>query len=111
MYLTTPVCFFDPPQVIDCSVTPIPAVSSLPLQVIADTGLNLGVGVNFDDTTGEFIGIYIGAVGKETLVCIIGNGARSQGFGKFPPHSRVSVRNMRNATITNGRLTGQIVTV
>jgi hypothetical protein len=105
-----PYCFFDSPQVIDCSVTPIPASGSLPLQVIATTGgLNLGCGIQFADTTGDMIGVYIGASGSEVLACIIGNGVSSQGWAKFPPNSRISLRNMLNTEITLGRLYGVLV--
>jgi hypothetical protein len=111
MSYVIPIAYFDAPKVIDCSITPIPASASLPLQVIANTGLNLGVGMNYSDSTGDFIGIYIGAAGFETLACIIGNGVASQAWGQFPPNSRVSLRSMKNAVITGGLLTGVVVTV
>lgn len=96
---------------IDTSVTPIPASSALPLQVIADTGVNVGVGINYNDTTGEFIGIYIGFPNQEVLVCVVGNGLSSQAWGKFPQHSRVSIRNVKNTAITFGLLQGVIVSI
>lgn len=105
-----PIAFFDPPLVINCAVTPIPASASNPLQVIADTGINVGVGIFFIDTTGDFIGVYVGAVGLEILACVIGNGLSAISWGKFPPRSRVSLRSMVNSQITGGSLQGVVVT-
>ena len=106
-----PIAFFDPPQVINATVTPIPAASGTPLQIIADSGINVGVGVQYMDTTGDFIGVYIGKAGHEILACIIGNGVSSQAWASFPPHSRISLRAMANVAITNGALTGCLVTL
>lgn len=111
MAFVIPICFFDPPQVIDTEVTPIPASSSQPLQVIADTGINVGVGVNFNDNTGDFIGMYLGAQGQEVLICIIGNGLSGQAWAKIPPHSRISLRSMKNEAITQGLLSAVIVSI
>jgi hypothetical protein len=111
MSYVIPIAYFDSPKVIDCSVTPIPASNQSPLQVIANTGLNLGVGMNYSDSTGDFIGVYIGAAGFETLACIIGNGVASQAWGQFPPGSRVSLRSMKAASINTGLLSGVIVTI
>jgi len=53
-----PYFFLDAPQVLDCSVTPIPASGSSPLQVIADTGNTIGFGMRFNDSTGAFFGFH-----------------------------------------------------
>lgn len=111
MSFTIPIAFFDPPIVLDTSVTPIPASSQLPLQVIANTGVSTGVGINYNDTTGDFIGVYIGPSGSEQLLCVIGNGLTSQGWAKVPPNSRISLRSMRNTSITSGLLQGVIVSI
>lgn len=111
MAYVIPISFFDPPQVLDTAITAIPAASASPLQVIAQTGLNVGVGVQYNDTTGMFIGVYIGAAGHETLVCIIGNGLSSQSWGKIPPGSRVSLRAMDNTPINVGMLQAVVVSV
>lgn len=103
------IAFFDPPRLIDTRVTPIPASSSQPLQVIADTGKQTGVGISYSDTTGEIIGVYIGPVGQEQLLCSIGNGLTTQSWGNVPANSRISLRNMQNRSITNGLLFGAIV--
>lgn len=108
MAYVIPIAFFDPPQVIDTSVTPIPANSSNPLQVIANTGLNIGLGISFNDTTGTLIGVFIGSAGQESLACIIGNGLSGQAWGRIPPYSRVSLRSMSSSSITSGLLQGTI---
>lgn len=104
-----PIAFFDPPQVLNASVTPIPGSGSSPLQVIHDTGVRSGVAIDFIDTTGDFIGVYLGSSGNEKLLCIIGNGLTSRAWGVFPAHSRVSLRSMTASAITNGTLTGTIL--
>jgi hypothetical protein len=111
MAYVIPTVFFDAPQVIDTTVTPIPGSGSAPLQVIADSGINYAVGINYTDTTGDFIGVYSGAAGSEVLICVIGNGLSGQGWllSKLVPHSRVSLRSMKAAAITNGLLTGVMV--
>lgn len=104
-----PYCFFDAPAVLDCSVTPIPASGSSPLEVIADSGGIPGVGISYHDSTGEFIGVYVGAVGDERLLCVIGNGTVSVAWGWLAKNSRVSLRSMRNQAITAGMLYGTLV--
>lgn len=104
-----PIAFFDPPTVLDCSVTPIPKASSLPLQVIANSGTKSAVAIDYMDTTGDFIGVYLGAVGHETLLCIIGNGQTSRAWGVFPANSRVSLRSLTNTDITNGYIQGALM--
>lgn len=104
-----PIAFFDAPRVLRCTVTPIPGSASLPLQVIADSGFRSAVGIDYIDTTGDFIGVYLGAPAAEVLLCIIGNGLSSRGWGVFPAHSRVSLRSMTASAITNGTLVGTLM--
>jgi len=104
-----PIAFFDPPQILNASVTHIPASSSLPLQVIADSGFKSAVAIDYIDTTGDFIGVYLGPSGQEQLLCIIGGGLVSRAWGVFPAHSRVSLRSMTATAITNGTLTGSLM--
>jgi hypothetical protein len=104
-----PIAFFDPPEVVNTTVTPIPGSGSLPLQVIADTGFRSGVAIDFIDTTGDFIGVYLGAAGHEELLCIIGNGQSGRSWGVFPAHSRVSLRSLTATPITNGTVVGTIM--
>lgn len=104
-----PIAFFDAPEIINTSVTPIPGAGSPPLQVIADSGLRSAVAIDFIDTTGDFIGVYLGIVGHETLLCIIGNGQSGRSWGVFAAHSRVSLRSMTASPITNGTLAGSLM--
>lgn len=109
MSLVIPICFFDPPLVIDTSVTPIPAISDSPLQVILNSGINTGVGVAYNDRTGDFIGVYIGNPGIETLCCIIGNGISGVSWGKIPANSRISLGSMSTSPITFGFIQATVV--
>lgn len=104
-----PICFFDAPEIINASVTPIPSSGSFPLQVIADSGTKSAVAIDYIDTTGDFIGVYLGLVGLEKLLCIIGNGQNSRAWGVFPAHSRVSLRSMTASSITSGTLAGSLM--
>lgn len=104
-----PIAFFDPPELLNCTVTPIPAASGNPLQVIADSGFRSAVAIDYIDTTGDFIGVYLGSPGNEKLLCIIGNGQTSRAWAVFPAHSRVSLRSMTNTAITNGTLSGTLM--
>lgn len=104
-----PIAFFDSPQIVNCSVTAIPGSGSFPLQVISDSGFKSAVGIDYIDTTGDFIGVYLGESGEEILLCIIGNGLSSRGWGVFPAHSRVSLRSMTSSSITNGTLVGTLM--
>lgn len=100
-----PIAFFDPPQVLSASVTSIPGSGSAPLQVVADLGPNSCTEVAFIDSTGDYIGLYIGAVGFETLRCIIGGGLNTEVKAFLPAHCRVSLRSMTASAITNGKIT------
>ncbi len=104
-----PIAFFDSPEIINTTVTPIPGSGSAPLQVIADSGNKSAVAIDYIDTTGDFIGVYLGKVGQERLLCIIGNGQNSRAWGVFAAHSRVSLRSMTASAITNGTLAGTLM--
>ena len=105
-----PIAFFDPPEVFNAAVTPIPALADPPIQVISDSGISIGSAIFFSDTTNAIIGVYTGPVGKEILACIIGGGISSLSYGVFPSHSRVSLRSLVNTAITSGLLTANLVT-
>lgn len=100
-----PVAFLDPPQILYANVTNIPGSGGSPLQVVADLGPNNATKIAFLDTTGDYIGVYIGASGHELLRCIIGGGLDSEALALFPAHCRVSLRSMTASAITNGNLT------
>ena len=106
-----PVAFFDAPQVLDTSVTPIPGSGNNPIQVIANIGKNGSQRIDYIDTTGDFIGVYTGPTGKETLACIIGNGVNSWAFVVLPAFSRVSLRSMTATPITFGKLQATFMNV
>lgn len=100
-----PIYYFDAPVILDASVTPIPGSGSSPLQVVADSGFKSAVAIDYLDTTGDYIGVYQGAIGQEKLSCIIGNGLTSRAWAVFPAHSRISLRSLTASSITNGKLT------
>jgi hypothetical protein len=109
MNFNSPIAFIDSPEILNCSVTPIPANSGSFLQVIADTGARSAGGIEYIDTTGDFIGVYLGASGFEVLLCIIGNGLAHKVTAFIPPNSRISLRSMTANAITNGELTMSIM--
>lgn len=100
-----PICFFDAPQVLNASVTPIPAASASPLQVVANLGTRAAYGIDFTDTTGDYIGVYVGPSGHEQLYTIIGGGLAKTTYVVIAARSRVSLRSMTASPITNGYLT------
>lgn len=105
----TSAVHFDPPEVLDASVTPIPASSSPPMQIKASSGPSNIRKFQNADTTGRFIGIYAGPVGKEWLACIVGNGNGSIVFCEIPSETRISVRSMDSSAINTGFLTGSFI--
>jgi len=99
-----PIAFFDPPVVLNASVTPIPGSGSSPLQVVANLGTVANYYVNYIDSTGDFVGVYSGPSGQEELVCVIGGGTASIVPGVIAARSRISLRSMTSTAITNGNL-------
>jgi hypothetical protein len=100
-----PIYFIDPPSLLNTYVTNIPGSGGSPLQVVADSGLRAAFAIGFVDTTGDWIGIYLGPVGFETLLTIVGGGQVSCVPAVIPHNSRVSVRSMTATPITNGNIT------
>ena len=99
-----PIFFIDAPAILNTFVTPIPGSGSSPLQVVADSGLRAAYAIGWIDTTGDYIGVYIGPSGFETLLTIIGGGQVSVTSAVIPHNSRVSLRSMSASSITNGDL-------
>ena len=99
-----PIAFFDPPQVLNSFVTNIPGSGSLPLQVIANIGFKAAYAIDYIDSTGDFIGVYIGLAGSEKLTCIVGGGQTTRAWAVIPANARVSLRSMTASPITNGYL-------
>lgn len=96
------LALFDPPYVLDASVTPIPASGSAPLQVVA----MIAPGVNrirFIDGIGQFIGLYSGSVGHEVLRAVIGGGVGETDI-ILSTETRISVRSLESTAITYGKI-------
>lgn len=89
---------------LNASVTPIPGSASLPLQICSNIGHKASHAVSYIDSTGDYIGIYIGTVGNEKLLTIIGGGVVTITPVVVPALSRVSLRSMTSTPITNGNL-------
>ncbi len=104
-----PIYFIDPPRILDTLVTSIPGSASLPLQVVANSGLKAAYAIDYIDTTGDYIGVYTGAVGQEVLRCIVGGGLVSSSAVVIAANSRVSLRSMTATPITQGKLTIQFM--
>lgn len=100
-----PIYFIDPPQVLNTFVTNIPGSGMSPLQVVANSGLRSAYAIGYIDTTGDYIGVYLGASGHEALLTIVGGGQVSYVPAVIPAGSRVSIRSMTASAITTGYLT------
>lgn len=100
-----PIFFIDSPEILDCYVTNIPGSGSLPLQVVVDSGLKAAYGVQWIDTSGDWIGLFTGTAGNEVLKAIIGGGLVSATPVVIPHNSRVSLRSMTTSSISNGKIT------
>lgn len=99
-----PIAFMDAPRVLNASVTPIPGSGSAPLQVVANIGFKAAYAIDYIDSTGDYIGVYIGPVGSEVLLTIIGGGAITRAYVVIAAQSRVSLRSVTSTAITNGHL-------
>jgi hypothetical protein len=99
-----PIAFLDAPQVLNTSVTPIPGSGSLPLQVVANIGLKSAYAIDYADSTGDYVGVYLGPAGSEVLHSIIGGGVVSRAYVVIAAQSRISFRSLTASPITNGYL-------
>ena len=97
-----PIYFLDSPQVLNASVTAIPGSGSAPLQVVASSGFKASHAIDYIDSTGDYIGVYVGQAGSETLLTIIGGGVTNRAYCVIPAHARVSLRSITSSPITNG---------
>jgi hypothetical protein len=100
-----PIYYLDPPQILSAYVTNIPGAGSLPMQVVANSGVRSAYAISYIDTTGDWIGVYLGSSGNERLASIIGGGQVIITPVVIPAHTRVSLRSMSASAITNGSLT------
>lgn len=99
-----PIAFLDPPLLLQAFVTHIPGSGSAPLQVVANLGFKAAYAIDYIDTTGDYIGVYQGAVGQEVLKCIVGGGLVSRAWVVLTANSRISLRSISSTAITNGNL-------
>jgi hypothetical protein len=99
-----PIAFLDAPQVLNTTVTPIPGSGSPTLQVVADIGFKSAYAIDYVDSTGDYIGVYLGPSGSEVLHSIIGGGVVSRAYVVIAAHSRVSFRSLTAKPITDGYL-------
>lgn len=92
---------------LDTSVDNVPASASAPLQIVSST---LGVikEISWQDDIGEVFGIYVGSIGSEVLETMVGFGGDKVRVN-IPQGSRVSIRNMKNATITSGNIAAKLI--
>ncbi len=89
---------------LNASVTPIPGSGSNPLQVVANIGLKAAFAIDYADSTGDYIGVYVGPAGSEVLHSIIGGGVVSRAYVVIAANSRVSLRSLTASAISNGYL-------
>lgn len=99
-----PVAFMDAPRVLNASVTPIPGAASLPLEVVHNLGTRAAYAIDYIDSTGDYIGVYLGAANSERLATIIGGGVVTRAWVTLPAGSRISLKSITSSPITNGYL-------
>lgn len=99
-----PIFFIDPPSILNTFVTNIPGSGSSPLQVVANSGVKAAFAISYIDTTGDYIGVYVGSPGNEILLTIIGGGQVSVVPAVIAVGSRVSLRSLSASAITTGYL-------
>ena len=83
---------------IDVASTPIPALSSNPLEIIASTTGDPIREIQTIEDVGEYLGLYIGAVGVETLICalpIAGGTVKVD----IAPGNRLSIKHLKESII------------
>ena len=86
--------------ILDPSSTTIPASASLPLEIVASTAAAIKELQVIDDI-GEFLGLYTGAASSEVFLCVLPQGYTGASLPvKIPAGTRLSIKNMKNATIT-----------
>jgi hypothetical protein len=103
MWSLFPIYFFDS-LVLNTSSTPIPANSGSFLEVVANSGTRAAYAIQYMDTSGDYIGVYLGSPGNETLLCVIGGGQTSIVPAVVAARTRVSVRSITSTAVTNGKV-------
>lgn len=90
----------DTTPLLDTSSTNIPASASNPVTAVASLAANVKKIVSVEDI-GEFIGVYTGAAASEVLLCVLPLGGGEIEV-EVASGTRISLRNMKNATISTG---------
>jgi hypothetical protein len=93
--------------VVDTSVNNIPASVSLPYELTSVTSGRI-TKVKWSDEIGEVIGLYVGPASSEVLEAVFAFGGDEMPVD-IPAGVRVSIRNMKNALITSGYATIQLI--
>lgn len=99
--------FLDTP-VLEAASSNIPASASSPLTVVASLAADVKA-IKFNDTTGEYIGVYSDPAGTPVLECMIGPGEDQTVQIQLTAGTVIGVRNMKNSTIALGDLTLQFL--
>lgn len=71
---------------------------------MANIGFKASYAIDYIDNTGDYIGVYLGPIGHETLLTIIGGGAITRAYCVVAAQTRVSLRSITSSAITNGNL-------
>lgn len=96
------VGFFDAPEVLDASVTPIPGRLEAPLQVVASS-LRDSAAISVKEGLGGFIiGLYLGPPGEERLLTLVGGPGDNFQHVFIPQGSRISLRSTSTAPVNAG---------
>lgn len=98
------VDFFDSPEVLDASITPIPGSGGAFLQVVASLAYASHRIFVRDGIGDRFIGVFVGVLGQERLHCILGTDSGSVIDVYTPRGTRVSLRAMSVDAITDNSL-------
>lgn len=87
-------------NIIDISSSNIPASSAGFLEIVASLAANVKK-IQVIEDIGEFIGLYTGAASSETFLCVLPQGFTGSILDlEIPAGTRLSVRNMKDATIS-----------
>jgi hypothetical protein len=84
-------------NILDTSSTNIPGSASSPVQVVASLAAAV-TALQLLDTTGAFVGVYVGASGSEVLKLVMGPGSDQTIEHSIPSGSRVSLKRLDSTT-------------
>ncbi len=95
-------------DVLDASVSNIPASAAAPLEVVASTAAQVRKIYPIDDI-GEYIGLYTGAAAAEVLACVLPLGGGEPIDLDIPAGTRLSLRHMKNTAISVGEISLNLI--